>query len=166
MVQFIATYGLAVMFAAIALESLGVPVPGESTLIAASALASRGHFHLGAVIVLAATAAIVGDNIAYVLGRWGGHRLIERYGWLRRLADRVLPRTARLFARHGGATVFFARFVTGVRMAAAWMAGVSRMEWRRFVVWNALGGIVWANVVALAGDVLGELVHAALSHLR
>jgi membrane protein DedA with SNARE-associated domain len=162
----IATYGLGILFAAVALESAGVPVPGEASLIAASALASRGDFHIGIVIAIAATAAIAGDNMGYVVGRWGGRRLLERWGPLRRLGERVLPTTQRFFARYGGAAVFLARFVTGVRVAAAWTAGLSRMQWWRFLLWNALGAVVWATVVALAGDVLAQAALAALSRLH
>jgi len=161
-----ATYGLAILFAAVALESVGVPVPGESSLIAAGVLASRGELHMSTVVAVAATAAIVGDNVGYVLGRWGGRRLLDRWGPLRRFGDRVLPKTERFFARYGGAAVFLGRFITGIRVAAAWMAGVSCMQWWRFLLWNALGAIVWATVVALAGDALGQAAHAALSHLR
>ena len=166
MTEFIATYGLGILFVAVALESVGVPVPGESSLIAASVLASRGDFHIGIVIAVAAIAAIVGDNVGYVIGRCGGRRLLERWRPLRRLAERALPRAERFFARYGGAAVFLARFVAGVRVAAAWMAGVSSMDWRRFLVWNAFGAVVWAGVVALMGDVFGSVVHGALSRLR
>jgi membrane-associated protein len=161
-----ATYGLEILFAAVALESVGVPIPGESSLIAASVLASRGDLHMSAVVAVAATAAIVGDNVGYVLGRWGGRRLLDRWGPLRRFGARVLPKTERFFARYGGAAVFLGRFITGIRVAAAWMAGMSGMPWWRFLLWNALGAIVWATVVALAGDVVGQAARAALSHLR
>jgi len=160
-----ATYGLGILFAAVALESIGVPVPGESSLIAASALASQGDFHIRTVVAVAATAAIVGDNVGYVIGRCGGRRLLERWGPLPRLGERVVPRAERFFARYGGAAVFLARFITGIRVAAAWMAGVSRMDWWRLLLWNALGAVVWATVVAL-GDLLGHAAGAALSHLR
>jgi membrane-associated protein len=152
-----AAYGLEILFVAVALESVGVPVPGESSLIAAGVLASRGDLQMSAVVAAAATAAIVGDNVGYVLGRWGGRRLLDRWGPLRRFGPR---------ARYGGAAVFLGRFITGIRVAAAWMAGVSCMQWWRFLLWNALGAIVWATVVALSGDVVGQAARAALSHLR
>jgi membrane protein DedA with SNARE-associated domain len=166
MTEFIATYGLAIVFVAVALEFVGVPVPGESSVIAASVLAARGDFHIGTVILIAATAAIVGDNVGYVIGRCGGRRLLQRWGPLRRRGERVLPRTERFFARYGGVAIFLARFVTGVRVAAAWMAGMSRMDWRRFLLWNALGAVVWATVVTLAGDVLVQAAPAALALIR
>lgn len=118
-----AAYGLEILFVAVALESVGVPVPGESSLIAAGVLASRGDLQMSGVVAVAATAAIVGDNVGYVLGRWGGRRLLDRWGPLRRCGPRVLPKTERFFARYGGAAVFLGRFITGIRVAAAWMAG-------------------------------------------
>src|SRR5213593_851195 len=121
------------------LESSGVPLPGETALITAGIFASRGDLVIEEVLVLAAAGAIVGDNIGYWLGREGGRRLLERWGPLRRLADRVLPPAERFFKRHGGKTVFLARFVTGLRVTAAWMAGISRMHWWEFLLWNAAG---------------------------
>jgi membrane protein DedA with SNARE-associated domain len=158
--HFLVTYGLVVLFVAVALESAGVPVPGETSLIAASALASRGYFNIGTVIAVAATAAILGDNGGYWTGRWGGRRLLGRFALSRRYAERVFPKAEQFFARYGGSAVFLARFVTGLRVSAAWMAGISRMGWWRFLLWNAAGGAAWSTLVGLVGYVLG---HAALT---
>ena len=165
MSEFIATYGLVVVFVAVALESAGVPMPGETSVIAASVLAAHGGPHLGSVIVVAATGAILGDNLGYWAGRYGARRLLRRSALLRRHAARVLPKTERFFARYGGAAVLLARFVPGVRVAAAWMAGTSRMDWWRFLFWNAAGGVVWAAVVGLAGDALGRAALDVLSRI-
>jgi membrane protein DedA with SNARE-associated domain len=156
-------YGLLLLFAAVALESSGVPVPGETTLIAAAVLARLGHFSLWSVIVVAALAAIIGDNIGYWLGREGGRRLLERWSFVKRYADRTLPPAERFFEKHGAKTIFFGRFIAVLRVAAAWLAGISRMPWWKFFVWNAAGGIVWAVVVSLIAWEFGKAVGDAVS---
>ena len=158
MTHFIADYGLWFLFGIVCLESAGLWLPGETALIAAGVYASKGHLSITAVIAVAAVGAIIGDNIGYWLGREGGRRLIERYRWLRRLADRVLPQAERFFAKHGGKAVFLARFFGGVRVTGAWMAGITRMTWWRFLFWNAAGGIVWAVAVGLVSFYAGRAV--------
>lgn len=146
------------------LESFGIPLPGETALIAFGILASQGHYSIFWVIVLAALAAIVGDNLGYwVIGRWGGRTLFERWGPLRRYAERTLPPTERVMARHGGKVVFFGRFITVLRYTAAWVAGLAKMEWWRFLFWNALGGICWAVAVGLVAYYSG---HAAADAIQ
>lgn len=145
-------YGLAFLFLVIFLESAGVWVPGETALVAAGVLASRGHFSIATVVGLAALGAILGDNVGYWIGRIYGRKLFVRF---RRL-EAVLPRAERFFRRHGGKAVFFARFVAGLRVTGAWMAGISHMHWWRFLVWNALGGVVWATGVGLVAYYLGR----------
>jgi membrane protein DedA with SNARE-associated domain len=140
-----------VLFLLVAAESSGVPLPGETSLIAAGVLASQGQLSLALVIVIAAAAAIVGDNVGYVLGRTGLRRLLAR-GEKR---ERLLQRGEEFFARHGGKAVLFGRFVTGVRVVIAWAAGTSDYPWPRFFAWNALGGICWAVTVASAAYGLG-----------
>lgn len=139
----------------VAAESMGVPVPGETALLAAAVLAHQGHLTLPVVIAVAAAAAIVGDNVGFLLGRRGGRWLLERPGPLRSHREHLLERGERFFARHGSKAVFLARFVTGIRVTAAWMAGVNRMPWKTFLAWNALGGITWAVAVGVLGYVLG-----------
>ena len=158
-------YGLVILFVAIAVESAGLPIPGETTLIAASFLArpEQGHFSLFWVIVVAASAAIVGDNIGYWLGRKGGRPLIDRWSVSKRHADRVLPPAERFFRKHGPKTVFFGRFIALLRVTVAWLAGISHMEWRKFLVWNAAGGIVWATGVALLSYWAGKAVAEAFN---
>jgi membrane protein DedA with SNARE-associated domain len=151
-------YGLIALFLIVMLESGGVPLPGETALIAASVFASRGDLPLPAVIAVAAAAAIVGDNLGYWVGRTGGRTLLERWGLLRRWSERVLPWAERFFERHGGKTVFIGRFVAVLRVTAAWMAGVSRMPWWKFLAWNAAGGVCWALLVGLLAYYVG---HAA-----
>ena len=164
MTHLIETYGLALLFVVIALESGGVPLPGETSLVSAAVLAERGHLNIAAVIAVAAAAAIVGDNGGYWIGRTGGRSLLTRWSWLRRFSDRVLPHSERFFKRHGPKTVFFARFITGLRVTGAWMAGISHMTWWRFLLWNALGGIVWATGVGLVAYYFGRAAADAIGH--
>jgi len=156
--HFIENYGLFFLFGVVCLESAGLWLPGETALIAAGVYASKGHLSITAVIVVAAAGAIIGDNIGYWLGREGGRRLIYRYALLRRFAGRVLPTAERFFERHGGKAVFLARFFGGVRVTGAWMAGITRMTWWRFLFWNAAGGIVWAVAVGLVSFYAGKAV--------
>lgn len=149
MTQLILHHGLLILFVLVALESTGVPLPGETALIAAGVLASDGHWSIVAVIAVAALAAIVGDNCGYWIGRTGGRGLIQRWHFLERWSDRILPPSERFFYRHGAKTIFFARFFSILRVTAAWLAGVGKMRWWRFLFWNAAGGICWAALVGL-----------------
>jgi membrane protein DedA with SNARE-associated domain len=132
-------------------EASGVPVPGETALIATSVLASQGDLSIEVVIPVAAAAAIIGDNIGYVIGSRVGRRLLTRpgRGQARRLA--LLRRGDALFQRHGAKAVFFGRWIGGLRVWASWLAGMTTMPWRSFLLWNALGGIGWALCFGLLG---------------
>jgi len=148
--DFFTSHGLPLLFVVVMLESFGLPLPGETALIAFGVLASQGHYSIVTVIAVAAAAAIIGDNLGYALiGRLGGRQLFERWGPLRRYSERFLPRAERLMAKHGGKIVFFGRFVSVLRFTAAWAAGIARMPWWRFFFWNAAGGICWATAVGL-----------------
>jgi membrane protein DedA with SNARE-associated domain len=160
-------YGLALLFLLVAVESAGVPLPGETALIVAAFLSRPGqehHFSIVAVIAVAATAAIVGDNIGYALGRFGGRALLERWPPVARYADRTLPPAEAFFHRHGGKAVFLGRFVALMRITAAWLAGVAHMKWWRFFAYNAAGGIVWATGVGLLAYYVGKAAADAVSH--
>ena len=165
MTHLLLSYGLYLLFAAVAIESAGVPIPGETTLITAAFLAtpSQHHYSLWSVIVVAASGAIVGDNVGYWLGREGGRALLERWGPLRRYAERTLPPAERFFAKHGAKAVFFGRFIAILRVTAAWLAGISHMPWWRFLIWNALGGILWATGVSLLAYEFGKAAADAVS---
>lgn len=155
--HFFTSHGLPLLFLVVMLESFGIPLPGETALIAFGVLAAEGHYEIGWVIGLAAAGAIVGDNLGYwLLGRLGGRALFRRWSWLRRYSERVLPVAERLMERHGGKTVFFGRFVTVLRYTAAWVAGLGRMPWWRFLFWNAAGGIAWATLVGLVSYYAGQ----------
>jgi len=163
MASLVSDYGLFLLFVLVAMESAGIPLPGETALVAAGVLASRGHMDIVAVIAVAATAAIVGDNIGYWAGRLGGRRLLERWEPLERHASRVLPWSERFFQRHGGKTIFLARFVAVLRVTAALVAGISRMHWWLFFLWNAAGGIAWAIAVGLVAYYAGQAAADAIA---
>lgn len=148
--------GYPLLFVLVMAESGGVPIPGETALITAAVLASRGKLQIEWVIALAAAAAIVGDNIGYEIGRKGGRWLLERPGRFHRQRLDVLRIGEPFFERHGPKAVFFGRFVLGLRVWASWLAGATRMHWRSFVVWNALGGICWATGIGLLAYFLGS----------
>ena len=156
-------WAMVMLFVLLALESFGLPVPGETALIACAVLASQGSLSITWVIVVAALAAIIGDNLGYWTARKGGRPLLQRHRLTQRYADRYLPRGERFFAKHGGKTVFLGRFVAVLRVTAAWIAGLSHMHWWRFLAWNAAGGIVWALVVGLVAYRLGDAAAAALN---
>jgi undecaprenyl-diphosphatase len=139
----------------VGLESSGVPLPGETALITSGVLASRGDLSIELVIVIAAAAAIVGDNIGYWIGRKGGRRLLTAKGPLLDYRLKVIEYGEPFFERHGAKSVFLGRWFAGLRIAAAWLAGINHMRWRTFVFWNATGGIAWALSVGLLAYVLG-----------
>jgi len=148
--------GYPLLFVMVMAESSGLLVPGETALIAASVLASQGKLKIELVIALAASAAIVGDNIGYVIGRKGGRWVLERPGRFYRQRLEVLRVGEPFFERHGPKAVFFGRFLLGLRVWASWLAGGTRMHWRSFLLWNALGGITWATAVGLIAYFLGH----------
>jgi membrane protein DedA with SNARE-associated domain len=156
-------YGLIALFLIVMLESGGVPLPGETALVAAGVFASRGRLNIVEVIAVAAVAAIVGDNIGYWLGRTGGRKLIDRSRYLSRWSEGALPWSEDFFRRHGAKTIFIARFFSVLRVTAAWMAGIARMHWATFLAWNAAGGICWAVLVGLLAYYLGHVATDALS---
>ena len=148
--------GYPLLFLLVMGESSGVPIPGETGLITAAALASQGKLQIELVIAIAAAGAIVGDNIGYLIGRKGGRWLLERPGRFQRQRARVLLIGEPFFERHGPKAVFFGRFLLGLRVWASWLAGATRMHWRSFVFWNASGGITWAIVIGLLAYFLGH----------
>jgi membrane protein DedA with SNARE-associated domain len=162
--SFFTNNGLPLLFAAVAIESFGIPVPGETALIAVGVLASQGHYSIVTVIALAAAAAIIGDNLGFwLIGRRGGRALIARFGWVERRTQHVLPRAEALIDRYGGRAVFFRRFVSVLRETIAWVAGLAGMSWPRFLFWNALGGIVWASGIGLLAYFGGKALADAVS---
>jgi len=153
------TYGYLALFLLVAAESTGIPLPGETMLIAAGVLAGTSHvLDVRWVILTASAAAIAGDNLGYWAGRTGGQRLLERLGRYLRLDERRLALGRWLFARYGGRIVFFGRFVSILRTWAAFLAGVNAMRWESFLLYNALGGITWATAYGLLSYFLGARI--------
>ena len=147
----VSSLGYWAVFLLVAAESLGVPLPGETALIVAGAFAGQTH-HLNPWIIfaVASAAAIAGDNVGFWIGDKGGYRLAKRYGKKVRLDERKLKVGRYVFDRHGTKVVFFGRFVSILRTYAAFLAGTSKMRWRRFLPANAAGGIVWAAIYTFA----------------
>jgi membrane protein DedA with SNARE-associated domain len=156
----LATYGYWAVLVFVAIESTGIPFPGETMLLTASIYAGTTH-NLNIILVIAAAAvgAILGDNIGFWVGREGGFALLRRYGKYIRLDERRLKLGQYLFMKHGGKVVFFGRFVAVLRAWAAFLAGTSQMAWPAFLVANAAGAILWATLYGLGGYVLGTDVH-------
>jgi len=150
------TYGLILLFALVAVESAGIPVPGETALITAGVLAAGGRFNIAEVIAVAAIAAIVGDSTGYWIARTGGRKALEKIPLARDTLPKLLPRGERFFERHGPKTVVIGRFVAGLRITVAWLAGISHMPWGRFVFYNAIGGILWATSIGLVAYYFGN----------
>ncbi|MEP6641014.1 MAG: DedA family protein [Gaiellales bacterium] len=151
-----ANLGYGILFGLILIESAGAPVPGETSLIAAGILASTGHLSLPVVFAVAISAAVIGDNLGYLVGRRAGNWLLTRPGRWEEQRLRFLDEGEHFFSRHGGKTVFFGRWLPVLRFTAALLAGVNEMPWRRFFVFNALGGAGWALTVGSAAYLLGS----------
>jgi membrane protein DedA with SNARE-associated domain len=149
----------------VGLESAGLPLPGETTLIAASYLAATGHLSLPLVIGSAAFGAVVGDSLGYAVGRRGGRRFLKRYGRYVGITAEKLIRADDYFARHGAKTVFFGRFVALLRILAGPLAGASRMPYRRFLAANVAGAVTWATTMGTLAFFFGKPVAAFLSWL-
>lgn len=153
----IQAYGLWLLFAVVMFECIGIPLPGETALVATAVYAGSTHdFGVTLVVAVAATAAIVGDNIGYLIGRSIGVPLIIRYGRFVRLNEPRLKVGQYLFIRHGGKIVFFGRFIAILRTYSAILAGINLMSWPHFLVMNALGGICWASVFGMGAYFLGD----------
>jgi membrane protein DedA with SNARE-associated domain len=146
-----ARYGYLVVFFGVFLENTGLPVPGETALLAGAALAHFGHLSLARVIVTAILGATLGDNLGFAIGRRFGRSLAERYGARIGLTPSRLAQFDEFFKRHGPRTVFIARFITGLRVFGAVLAGTSGLQWPTFLFYNAVGAVVWSTAIAVAG---------------
>jgi membrane-associated protein len=163
----VAHYGYWAVAVALLLENAGVPAPGETVLLLASFLAySRHELQLGWIIAVATIACTAGDNLGFAVGYYGGRPLLERYRTLFRIPPKALARGESLFARFGPATIFFARFVFGMRTIAGPLAGVLRMPWRKFLIFNFLGAAFWVTVISCAGYLFGQHWHLLEEYIK
>jgi membrane-associated protein len=150
-------YGYWTVFFALLLENAGVPVPGETILLFASFLAfDEQELKLRYIILVGIAAATLGDNIGYWIGRKGGRPLLDRYAHLFRIPASLIQKGETLFAKRGPLAIFFARFVFGMRIIAGPVAGVLKMDWRKFTIFNFLGAAVWVTVISIVGYKFGE----------
>jgi len=158
----VSQYGYWAVFALVGVESFGVPIPGETVLIAAGTYAGHTH-HLSiwVIFVAAASAAIIGNNIGYWIGVKGGYPLLRRYGHYIHISDADIKVGRYVFDNHGGSVVFFGRFVAILRTYAAFLAGTNRMPWLEFLPFNAAGGIVWAAIFSFASYSFGNTLRHA-----
>lgn len=155
--EWIRTWGYVAIFIPLMLETAGIPFPGGTILLIASAASSRGLLNPFAVAAVASLAAIIGDNIGYCIGRFGGRRLIDRLSRFQHVAAGVAW-SEQFFAIHGGKAVVLARWTAGLRIFGAWIAGMSSMRWRTFFLWNVLGGVTWACSLTTIGYAFGESI--------
>jgi membrane protein DedA with SNARE-associated domain len=151
LLSLVGRYGYLAVFFGVMLESTGVPLPGETVLIASGALVHQGILDLGDVLFFGILGAVTGDQIGYWVGRKGGRPFVLRWGRYLFITRERLALAEAFFGRHGGKAVFFARFVAGLRVFGALVAGTSRMPWGRFAVYNVLGGTVWATAAVSLG---------------
>lgn len=153
------TYGYFAVFVFVLIETSGIPFPGETMLVLAGAFAGSTHkLTIYWVIIAAIVGAIIGDNIGFWVGRWGGMRLLKRYGHVVHVQEGDLKIGLYLFDRYGSAIVFFARWIPLLRMWGALMAGSMRFDWKRFLLFNALGGIAWATFYGTMAYFFGDLL--------
>jgi membrane protein DedA with SNARE-associated domain len=160
---FVSHYGLWVVFGVIFLEVAGLPfIPGEAALIAAGALASQGHGNIVAIIAVAIAAAVLGALFGYVVGRGWGRELLGRWDRFERVSRKGVERSQEFFDRHGSKAVFLGRFVPVLRATLGWMAGLGRMPFGKFMLWNVAGAVAWATLIGLLSYYLGAAVVKAV----
>jgi membrane protein DedA with SNARE-associated domain len=157
--------GYPVVFGLVMIESMGVPVPGETAVILGGLAANTGRLSIVLVIAVASLAAIIGDNIGFEIGRRGGRAVLERPGRFESQRHRVIELGDPFFAKHGAKAVFFGRWMAGLRIWAAWLAGASDMRRSTFFIANAAGGISWATTVGLAAYFGGKAVEHVISKI-
>jgi membrane-associated protein len=156
---FVSHYGLWVVFGVIFLEVAGLPfIPGEAALIAAGALASQGHGNIVAIIAVAIAAAVLGALFGYAVGRGWGRELLGRWDRFERVSRKGIERSQEFFDRHGPKAVFLGRFVPVLRATLGWMAGLGRMPFGKFMLWNVAGAVAWATLIGLLSYYLGAAV--------
>jgi membrane protein DedA with SNARE-associated domain len=165
----LSTFGYPAVGLFVMIESSGIPFPGETMLLLASFYAAVDQkLQIPLVIICAALGAIIGDNIGYTVGRTGGYAFIRRFGRYLFIKQKHMEHAERFFTKHGDKTVFFGRFIAVLRAWAAFLAGLNRMRWPSFLIYNAAGGILWATIYGCLGFYAGRIFHdnfAAVEHL-
>jgi membrane protein DedA with SNARE-associated domain len=151
MLDLIERYGYLIVFLGVMLEGVGIPLPGETVLMAAGALAHRGHLTLWEAMAWGSLGAVIGGQLGYCIGRFGGRPFVQRWGRYVFITPERLRRAERFFEKHGGKAVFLSRFITGLRVFGAFVAGMSRMSWGTFTIYSVLGGVVWAAAAVALG---------------
>jgi membrane protein DedA with SNARE-associated domain len=155
--QYLAEYGYWTVAIALLLENAGLPVPGETILLTASFLAFSEHrLHLPSIIAVGVLAATIGDNIGFLIGHFGGRPLLTKYGKYIFIRPQTIEHGEKLFARYGAGVVFVARFIAGLRVIAGPLAGVLRLHWRKFALFNFLGALLWVSVISGVGYLFGR----------
>ena len=157
-------YGYIAVGGLLLLEDFGVPAPGESVLIAAAFFAGLGHLNIFAVMIVGFLGAVIGDNIGFAIGYFGGHPLVERFGKYVFLTPERLGKAERFFKRHGGKVVAIARFVEGLRQINGIIAGLSGMHWLKFLIFNIIGASLWVTVWSLVGYFGGSHINTFLRY--
>jgi membrane protein DedA with SNARE-associated domain len=157
-------YGYLGVAGLVTLEDFGVPVPGETVLITAAFFAGLGQLNILLVALVAFLGAVVGDNIGFAIGHYGGHPLVERFGKYIFLTPERINKVERFFSRHGGKVVVIARFVEGLRQANGIIAGLSEMQWAKFITYNAIGAVLWVGLWSAAGYFGGSHISTFLRY--
>src|SRR6266571_482388 len=159
-------YGYWAVFFGVMLENAGIPVPGETILLIAGYFAATGEFHIALVMLIAATGAVIGDNIGFAIGHHYGRGILLRFGRFLFLTEKRLKHLEGYFDRYGNKTILVARFITGLRVIAGPLAGASKMPWRIFLVYNISGAILWSVVIATLGYFFGQSLPLLIKWLR
>ena len=149
-------YGYLAVVGLVLIEDFGVPVPGETVLILGAVYAGTGRLNIALVALFGFVGAVVGDNVGFALGHFGGRPLVERYGHYIFLTRERLDKATRFFERHGGKIIIIARFVEGLRQANGIIAGTTGMHWARFLIFNAIGAALWVAVWTSVGYFSGN----------
>jgi membrane protein DedA with SNARE-associated domain len=154
--KYMLLYGYWAVFFGVMLENAGLPIPGETILLVAGYFSSTGVFRVPFVMLIGATGAVIGDNIGFAIGHHYGRSFLLKLGRFFFLTPKRLAHMENYFASHGNKTILVARFITGLRVFAALLAGASKMPWRIFALYNVLGAILWSVVITLLGFLFGH----------
>ncbi len=154
--HYMLVYGYWAVFFGVMLENAGIPVPGETILLIAGYFAATGEFHIALVMLIAATGAVIGDNIGFAIGHHYGRGILLRFGRFLFLTPKRVKHMEDYFRNHGNKTILVARFITGLRVFAALLAGASKMPWRVFFMYNVAGAVLWSVVITTLGYLFGQ----------